>query len=137
MLINNGGAIHLAKTADIIRKEMLNHKTKFNNQFDEGSGEESIRPSLLQFECNIEHGVDIKSYMKHGVVKSDLAIAQLLQYNCNTKYGGGSAIHRHSKDRETPFALYIGIIVFAKTRKRQLIDKLHENGNSISYDRVL
>ena len=27
--------------------------------------------------------------------------------------------------------------MFAKTRKRQLIDKLHENGISISYDRVL
>lgn len=27
--------------------------------------------------------------------------------------------------------------VFAKTRKRELIDKLHENGISISYDRVL
>ncbi|KAI4795614.1 hypothetical protein KUCAC02_029770, partial [Chaenocephalus aceratus] len=116
---------------------MLNHKTKFNNQFKEGAGEESIPPSLLQFVCNIEHGVDIKSHLKHGVVKSDLAIAQLLQYNCYTKYRDGSAIHRHSKDRETPFAVYIGMIVFAKTRKRQLIDKLHENGISISYDRVL
>ena len=32
-----GEAIHLAKAADIIRKEMLIHKTKFNNQFEEGS----------------------------------------------------------------------------------------------------
>ena len=132
-----GEAIHLAKAADIIRKEMLNHKTKRNNQFEEGSGEESIPPSLLQFVCNVEHGVDIKSHLKHGVVKSDLAIAQLLQYNCYTKDKGGSAIHRHSKDHETPFAVYIGMIVFAKTRKRQLIDKLHKNGISISYDRVL
>ena len=75
-----GEAIHLAKTADIIRKEMPNTKTKCNNQFEEGSGEESIPPSLLQFVCNIENGVDIKSHLKHGVVKSDLAIAQLLQY---------------------------------------------------------
>ena len=47
------------------------------------------------------------------------------------------AYYRHSKDRETPFAVYVGLKVFAKTRKRELIDKLHENGPSVSYDRVL
>lgn len=35
-------AIHIAKAAAIIRKEMLNHKIKFSNQFEEGFGEESI-----------------------------------------------------------------------------------------------
>lgn len=130
-------AIHLAKAANIIRKEMLNHKTKFDNEFHEGFVEESIPPTLLQFICNIEHGVDIKSHLNHGVFKSDIAIAQLLQYNCYNKCTYGAATHRHSKDRETPFAVYIGMTVFAKTRKRQLIDMLHENGISISYDRVL
>ena len=33
--------------------------------------------------------------------------------------------------------MYVGLKVYAKTRKRELIDKLHENGLSISYDRVL
>ena len=31
----------------------------------------------------------------------------------------------------------MGLYVFAKTRKRQIIEMLHENGLSISYDRVL
>ena len=31
----------------------------------------------------------------------------------------------------------MGLSVFAKTRKRYLVDMLHENGLSISYDRVL
>lgn len=33
--------------------------------------------------------------------------------------------------------MYVGLSVFAKTRKQQLVDMLHENGLSISYDRVL
>ncbi|KAL7381910.1 hypothetical protein ABVT39_020427 [Epinephelus coioides] len=82
---NDAEALHLAKAASIIRREMLNHKTKFDNKFHEGFVEESIPPTLLQFICNIEHGVDIKSHLNHGVFKSDIAIAQLLQYNCNTK----------------------------------------------------
>lgn len=82
-------AIHLAKAADIIRKEMLNHKSKFSSDFKEGFGEEAVPPTLLQFVCSIEHGVDIRSHLRHGVVKSDVAIAQLLQYNCYTKYREG------------------------------------------------
>ena len=33
--------------------------------------------------------------------------------------------------------MYTGMHMFAKTRKRQLVDMLHENGLSISYTRVL
>ena len=132
-------AIHLAKAADIIRKEMLQHKTSFSTEFKEGFGEEAVPSALLQFVCSIEHGGDIRSHLKHGVAKSDLAIAHLLQYNCFSKSSEvtESSTNRHSKTRETPFAVYVGMKVFAKTRKRELIDKLHENGISIPYDRVL
>ena len=105
-------AIHLAKAANIIRKEMLNHKTKFYNKFHKGFIEEFIPPTLHQFICNIKHGVDIKSHLNNGVFKSDIAIAQLLQYNCYNKCTSGAATHRHSKDREPPFAVYIGMTVF-------------------------
>ena len=43
-------------------------------------------------------------------------------------------LQNHTKRRETPFA---GLLLFAKTRKRQLIDKEHQYGICISYDRVL
>ena len=134
-----GEAIHLAKAAEMIRRDMLQHKSQFNGTLHDRCLEDVVPPSLLQFVCMIEHGADIKSQLQHGASKSDLAISQLLQYNCFAKYKEGSQVHRHSKDRETPFAVYTGIHVhvFAKTRKRQLIDMLHENGLSISYDRVL
>ena len=64
---------------------------------------------------------DIKSQIKHGATKSDLAIAQLLQYSCFAKYKEDASTHRDSKDRETLFAVYVGLSVFAKNRKRHLV----------------
>ena len=46
-------------------------------------------------------------------------------------------LQKHSKSRETPVAIYVGLLLFAKSRKRQLIDILHQYGICISYDRVL
>ncbi|MGH0137069.1 UNVERIFIED_CONTAM: hypothetical protein FKN15_028239 [Acipenser sinensis] len=114
--------LRLAKAAEIIRRQMLDHKSKFFITFRQGCVEESIPPALLQFVCMIEYDADIKSQLKHGVSKSDLAIAQLLQYNCYTKYKEGAKSHRHYKDHESPCCIYVGITVFAKTWKRQLID---------------
>ena len=70
----------------------------------------------------------IKSQINNGASKSDLALAQLLQFNCFAKYKEDATSHRHIKSRETPFAVYLGLNVFAKNRKRQLIDILYENG---------
>lgn len=44
---------------------------------------------------------------------------------------------RHSSDREPPFAINVGLLLYAKTRKRQLIDALVQHGICISYDRAL
>lgn len=81
----------------------------------------------------VEHGTDIKSQLVFGSSKSDQAIAQLLQYNCFSKQ---PSTHHHSKDRDTPFPVYMGMAVYGKTRQRKLVDMLHEQGISISYDRV-
>ena len=45
--------------------------------------------------------------------------------------------HRHSKHRETPAVIYTGLKIHALTRKRELVDILHNMGLSISYDRLL
>ncbi|CAE1256527.1 unnamed protein product [Acanthosepion pharaonis] len=130
-------ALHLSKAADILRKEMLQYKTKFSSELKDGFGEKAIPPALFQFVCSIEHGVVIKSHLTHGIAKSDLAIAHFLQFNCYSKRREGLTTQIHSKDRETPFAVYVGLKVYAKTRERELIDKFHEHGLSISYDRLL
>ena len=37
----------------------------------------------------IEHGVDIKSQLRFGASKTDSAKAQLLRYNCYSRYKEG------------------------------------------------
>ncbi len=101
------------------------------------STEECVPSSLLQFVGMVEHGADIKFQLIFGAPKTDLAMAQLLQYNCYARFKEGAPTHRHSKDQETPFPIYSGLSVFANTRKRKRVEMLHANGLSTSYDRVL
>ena len=65
----------------------------------------------------IEHGVDIKSQLRFGASRTDSAMAQLLQYNCYSRYKEGASTYRHSKERETPFILFLGMSVCEKTPK--------------------
>ena len=130
-------ALILAKAAGILRRHMVDHKSRLEGTLDDKSVYDSMPAALLQFVGMIEHGADIKSQLRFGTTASDLAMAQLLQYNCFAKYKEGAVTQRHSRDRETPFPVYIGMSVHAKTRKRQLVEMLHEHGLSIPYDRVL
>lgn len=69
-----GEAIHMAKAAGMIRRNMLKRKRPFNSTFHDGCLEDPVPASLLQFVCLIEHGADIKSQLQHGASKSDLAL---------------------------------------------------------------
>ena len=44
---------------------------------------------------------------------------------------------RHNADREMSLPTCLGLMLHASTRKRDLVDKMHSLGISISYDRVL
>ena len=88
--VKYGDAVHLAKAASILRKQMLGHKPKSNAIFHNGCIEEAIPPSLLELVCMIEHGADIKSQLTCSASKSNLALSQLLQYNCFAKYKEGA-----------------------------------------------
>ena len=85
----------------------------------------------------VEHEACFKSQLGFGSSKSDQAIAQLLHYSCSSKQKEQATTHRPSKDRESPFPVYMGMAVYAKIRKRILVEMLHDHGMSISYDRVL
>ena len=60
-----------------------------------------------------------------------LTIAQLLAYNVHvassttTQQLSKPKHQRHSKKRETPAAIYLGIKIHAETRKRTMIDTFH------------
>ena len=95
----------MAKAPKILRRHILDHKSRFDGTFHEGCIKDAIPSVLLQFIGIVEHGADIKSQLRFGTSKSDQA--QLLQYNCYSSFKEGAATHRHPKDRETAFPVYI------------------------------
>ena len=61
----------------------------------------------------------------------------MIAFNSVKIYSVPKSVVQHSEDRETPVPIYLGLMIHAMTRKRDIIDKLHKLGLSISYDRVL
>ena len=67
-----------------------------------------------------------------------LTIAQLVQFNTYQRRRQGEVKReRRNKSRESLLPIYVGVSVHAKTRSRDVVDRLHRLGISISYDRVL
>ena len=113
----------MTKAADNIRKQILQSKVKFTGNFEKESVLNGVPQCLLQLVSMIERGPDIESQLENGVAKSHLAISQLLQYNCHKKVSKGTSHpQKHSVEREPPFAVHVALLLFAKIRKRQLID---------------
>ena len=76
---------------------------------------------------------DDDSFLKQSV----LTVSKLIGQNSYIRQRKQSKNRRCNPKRETPLAIYVGLLVHAKTRKRDLVDKLYRLGLSISYDRVM
>jgi hypothetical protein len=124
-------ALLLEKAAKILRKDMINHKFTFDDHLNEVTVDKAVPSSLVEFVCIIEHGIDVKTQLEIGSFKIDLAMAHLLQYNCFTDFKESSPNSRHIKDRETPFPIFMGMPVYAKTRKKGLVEMMNDYGLSI------
>ena len=77
------GAFHVSKAADIIRSDILERSMKFEGSFEENCMETSVPQSLIGLVSMIEHSPDIETQIETEANKSDLAISQVLQYNCH------------------------------------------------------
>ena len=63
------------------------------------------------------------------------SIAELIKFNrVEHKQAAGSAYSRHKSHQEMPLPVFVGLTVYAQTRKKYVIDKLHHLGLSVSYD---
>ena len=132
-------ALHLAKTAAIIRKDMITSKYKSTGSFESNCQENSVPASLLSLVNMVLNGPNIEAQAQSSTTgQSALTISQLLQYNTYIRRRDGDIKReRRNKSRETPLPIYVGMTVHAKTRSRELVEILHDLGMSISYDRVL
>ena len=130
-------AICLTKAANIVRREMLKLQATFTGSFDVNCQVKSVPQSLLALVAMILDGPNIESQGCDGVTQATASLAQLLQYNTSTRRRPGSTGAYHCKERQTPLPVYLGLIVHAKTRKRDLVETLFDLRLSVSYDRVM
>ena len=132
----------LLKATRIIRRDMLDMKSKFNGTFNNRCHQESVLESLETLIGMIVEGPDIKTQSSDMTeAQTTLSISQLMLFNATKRRrrsGKKGASYYHSRDREPSLPIDIGLMTHAKTRKRHTCRyKLYNLGLSISYYRVL
>ena len=134
---NNEDAMHLARAAQIVRRHIFGETKQFNG-FPEKCQEDSVPQLLLTLVNMILEGPSIKDQMQEATSPAALTIAQLLKFNSvkHKRAPDTAAFVRHSTAQETPVPLYVGLMLHAHTRKKELVDKMAHLGLSVSYDRV-
>jgi len=135
-------AIHLAKAATFVRKEMLTKQQHFNGSFESDCHHQAVPKSLLALVNMILEGPNIKNQngQKQVGINVALMLSQLLIFNGVKRPRGPTSENkttRHSLMRETPLSIYIGLVLHAETCKKKLVDNFYRLGLSISYDRVM
>jgi len=134
---SDADAVHLMRTAKMIRREIFSQKTEFDGNLK--NDDSSVPSGLLYLVTMILEGIG-----KTAAVDSvaALSLAQLIVFNCQKRRktvdtGNIQSVTRHAAIRETPLPMYIGLMLYSATRKKKHIDKCHKLGLSVSYDRVL
>ena len=137
---SDSDAVQLARAAQIVRRHMFEEPKPFNGSFEEMCQEKSVPNLLLALVNMVLEGPSIKDQIRESSTPAALSIAQILKYNSvkhmRTQADTSSSV-RHTTAQETPLPIYIGLMLHAQTRKRELVDRLFNLGLSISYDRVL
>ena len=123
----NKEARNLIKAAKILRQEILLMKTNFDGRLE--SPDKTVPEILKSFFKMIIKGNENQQNV--------LTLAQLLCFNTKKRFSQNATHHRHTPEREPSFPLYISLKVHSETRKKGLIDMLHQNGIGVSYKRVM
>ena len=131
-------ALHLAKTAQLIRRELFQSTSSFDGRFKNECQENSVPSTLKALISMIVNGPDsIQQTASPFESQAVLSISQIIAYNCKKSSKTTSRVQRHRTERETPLPIYISLKVHCETRKRGLVEMLHSLGLGISYSRVL
>jgi hypothetical protein len=130
-------AIHLMRTAKLIRNEIFLNDFEFTGSFSGNCQREAVPQSLLSLVNMILSGPG------NGTCdsKAAVSISQLITFNAvkqTRKCEPGQTISvKHATSQETPLPIYLGLKLHSVTRKRKLIDKCFDLGLCISYNRVI
>ena len=131
--------VHMARAAQIVRRHIIGDAKAFNG-FPAGCQQDSMPAMLLALVSMILQGPSIK-HQSESATPAALTIAQLLKFNSlkhqRAATGSTPGPVRHATTQQMPVPIYIGLMLHAHMRKKELVDRLAHMGISISYDRVL
>lgn len=130
-------AMHLAKAAMLVRKELLDKKQCFNGTFDTDCQWSAVPHLLFALVNMILEGPSVinKSEQDTMGVNAGVVLSQLLIFNAVKRHRepkSDATATRHDPNREPALPVYLGLLVHAETRKKLLVDKLYRLGLSIS-----
>jgi len=120
-----------------IRNSMSKMKNNFANSFPPNSQDSSV-PIELQVLCSLL--IDGCDPQLKGFSQSSKTVSQLIMYQYRKNSSQSTnlpLIRRHSKERETPVPLYVGLKLYAAFRSKTIIQRFFSLGMSISYDRCI
>ena len=133
-------AVTLARAAEIVREEMFQNEQAFDGSLPIDCEEKFVPSSLLTLVKMVLEGPSIK-YQSLNANGAALSLAQLIKYNSVKRARDSSSVDitpvRHRSCQETPLPIYVGMMVYATTRKMSVVDKLFHLGLCVSYDRVM
>ena len=128
-------ALTMIKLVKVLRKEMMEYKSfEFTGSFSHDCQTSAVPNTLKIFFSLLLNGSSTRSKHSHDT-QASLTIAQLVYFN--TKFNTSSVSLRHSKAREPPLPVFVGLHTHTLVRSRKMVDTLYKLGISISYDRVL
>ena len=106
-------AIHLAKAAKIVRRDLFN-KSTFTGTYSNQCQELSVPNSLVALVSMILYGPNIKTQSSHLTKpQAVLTISQLLKFNSFARCRENrSHTVKHNIERETPLPQYLGVLCF-------------------------
>ena len=130
-------AIHLAQ---IIRKKFFSKQYVFDGTFKNNCQLDIAPQSLFALVRMILQDPSIISQQQsnNAMMKVSLPLSQLLMFNTKKKTSSEStpAVY-HTKSRKTPVAIYNSLRIYSQTRKKELVEKVFDQGLCISFDRTL
>ena len=129
-------AFLMTKLVKLMRKEIFDTSSfHFSGDFPSRCQENSVPTMLKTFMSMLLSGPNLQHKDDHES-QAYLTISQLICFNTKSKRSCAEN-NRHSKDREMPLPLYIGLNLHTQTRSKNLVNNLHKLGISISYKRVI
>ena len=133
---------YLAKAANIVRRDIFTTTSKFDGTFSNDTQKDSVPKTLLTLISMILNGSDLTAQNEHNQSSQNqacLSVSQMIMFNSFKRQQdlNNMVCDRHSKDRELPLPVHLGLRTYSQTRQSKLIDEMFRLGLSVSYDRVL